>query len=193
MSVNLPNGLTLFRIALIPLMVIVFYWPPQGMPMLSAAMFVAGAITDGLDGYLARKFGQTSAFGAFLDPVADKLSVTTALFLIVQADPSPLMATVSAIIVGREITISALREWMAEIGERMRVGVATIGKIKTIVQMSAIGVLLFQHPKYPLFKLPLYQFGQFLLLAAAALTLWSALVYLKWAWPAIRANDAGKS
>jgi CDP-diacylglycerol--glycerol-3-phosphate 3-phosphatidyltransferase len=186
MPLNLPNLLTWFRIALVPLMVVAFYLPYRGMNLLAASLFVAGAVTDWLDGYLARRFQQTSAFGAFLDPVADKISVVVALFLIVQADPTPLMAIVAAIIVGREVTISALREWMAELGQRVKVGVATIGKVKTIVQMVAISVLLFQHPNFPLLPLPLYELGRWLLIAAAVLTLWSAISYLRAAWPLVR-------
>jgi CDP-diacylglycerol---glycerol-3-phosphate 3-phosphatidyltransferase len=186
MPLNLPNLLTLFRIALVPLMVAAFYLPYPGMNLLAASLFVAGALTDWADGWIARRWGMTSAFGEFLDPVADKISVVVALFLIVQADPTPLMAVVAAIIVGREVTISALREWMAVIGQRVKVGVATIGKIKTIVQMVAISVLLFQHPKFPLLALPLYEIGRWLLVVAAVLTLWSAAQYLAAAWPIIR-------
>ncbi len=186
MQFNIPNVLTVSRILMVPAMVIAFYLPYKGMNVVAAGLFVAGALTDWLDGWVARRLGQTSAFGAFLDPVADKLAVAVALFLIVQADPTPLMAVVAAIIVGREITISALREWMAEIGQRMRVGVALLGKIKTIVQMVAISVLLFQHPSHPLVEFPLYALGQWLLIAAAALTLWSAVAYLQAAWPMMR-------
>ncbi|MFN7550157.1 MAG: CDP-diacylglycerol--glycerol-3-phosphate 3-phosphatidyltransferase [Pseudomonadota bacterium] len=186
MPLTIPNLLTLFRIALVPMMVVAFCLPYPGMNLLAASLFVAGALTDWLDGWIARRWGMTSAFGAFLDPVADKIAVVVALFLIVQADPTPLMAVVAAIIVGREVTISALREWMAAIGERMAVGVAAIGKIKTIVQMVAISVLLFQHPKFPLLALPLYETGRWLLVGAAVLTLWSAAQYLKAAWPLIR-------
>lgn len=183
---NWPNVLTISRILMVPAMVVAFYLPFRGMNVVAASLFVAGALTDWLDGWIARRLGQTSAFGAFLDPVADKLSVAVALFLIVQADPTPLMAVVAAIIVGREITISALREWMAEIGQRTRVGVATIGKIKTIVQMIAIAVLLYQHPSNPLVAVPLYALGQALLVAAGVLTLWSAFAYLRAAWPLMR-------
>ncbi len=186
MPLNVPNLLTLFRIALVPLMVAAFYLPFPGMNLLAASLFVAGALTDWLDGWIARRYGLTSAFGEFLDPVADKIAVVVALFLIVQADPTPLMAIVGAIIVGREVTISALREWMAVIGERVKVGVATIGKVKTIVQMVAISVLLFQHPRFPLLALPLYEIGRWLLIAAAVLTLWSAAQYLAAAWPLMR-------
>jgi CDP-diacylglycerol--glycerol-3-phosphate 3-phosphatidyltransferase len=182
---TLPNWLTIARILMLPAMVIAFYLPYKGMNTIAAAMFVTGALTDWLDGYLARRFGQTSTFGAFLDPVADKLAVTVALFLIVQADPTPLMAIVGAIIVGREISISALREWMAEIGERTRVSVAGIGKVKTIVQMVAISVLLFQHPGSPFLPFQLYEAGQVLLIVAAMLTIWSGGTYLRAAWPLI--------
>ena len=126
-----------------------------------------------------------SAFGAFLDPVADKLMVAVTLFLLVQENPTPLLAIVSAIIVGREITISALREWMAEIGERTRVSVASLGKFKTVMQIIAIEVLLYQHD---LEGLRLFHVGETLLVVAAALTIWSALVYLRTAWPAMRAD-----
>jgi CDP-diacylglycerol--glycerol-3-phosphate 3-phosphatidyltransferase len=186
MHLNIPNVLTISRILMVPAMVIAFYLPYRGTNIIAAGLFVAGALTDWLDGWIARRLGQTSAFGAFLDPVADKLAVAVALFLIVQADPTPLMAVVAAIIVGREITISALREWMAEIGQRMRVGVAMLGKVKTIVQMVAISVLLFQHPANPLLGLPLYTVGQALLVVAAVLTLWSAVAYLRAAWPLMR-------
>ncbi len=186
MHFNVPNVLTILRILTVPAMVIAFYLPYRGTNVLAAGLFVAGALTDWLDGWVARRLGQTSAFGAFLDPVADKLAVAVALFLIVQADPTPLMAMVAAIIVGREITISALREWMAEIGQRTRVGVAALGKVKTIVQMVAISILLFQHPANPLLNVPLYAVGQGLLVIAAVLTLWSAIAYLRAAWPSMR-------
>ena len=187
MPINAPNLVTLARIALIPLMVLAFYWPLPHMHMVAAALFTIGALTDWLDGWLARRFGQTSEFGAFLDPVADKLAVAVALFLIVQADPTPLMALMGAVIVGREITISALREWMAAVGERSKVRVALLGKIKTIVQMVAIVVLL---SREPLFGLPLYPLGQLLLAGAVVLTLWSGFIYLRAAWPRMRDGAA---
>jgi CDP-diacylglycerol--glycerol-3-phosphate 3-phosphatidyltransferase len=187
MNLNLPNWLTLMRILLVPIMVAAFYLPYRGMNLVAAGLFALGAITDWLDGYLARRNGQTSAFGAFLDPVADKLTVTVALFLIVQTDRTPLMAIVAAIIVGREITISALREWMAMIGERTRVNVATLGKVKTFLQMVAIVILLMQHR---FVGRPLYNVGKVLLVVAAAMTIWSAVVYLRAAWPAMK-NDRG--
>lgn len=183
MPLNAPNLLTLFRILLVPLMVLAFYWPAPFMHVVAGFLFTLGALTDWLDGWLARRTGQTSAFGAFLDPVADKLAVTVALFVIVQADPTPLMALVSAVIVGREITISALREWMAGIGAGANVQVAGLGKLKTIVQMVAIVMLLIREP---LLGLPVYLIGQGLLLVAAVLTLWSGYVYLRAAWPHMR-------
>ena len=186
MRLTVPNLLTLFRIALVPIMVIAFFLPYPGTNVVAAVLFAAGAVTDWLDGFVARRYGLTSAFGEFLDPVADKLTVTVALFLIVQADPSPLLAIVAAVIVGREITISALREWMAEVGERARVRVAAIGKFKTIAQMVAIIVLLYRHERI---GSPLYQFGEWLLIAAAALTIWSGALYVRAAIPVMRARD----
>ncbi len=186
MKLTIPNLLTLFRIALVPILVATFYLDFKGAHIVAAIMFAIGAITDWLDGWIARRFGQMSAFGAFLDPVADKLTVTVTLFLIVQADPSPLMAIVCAIIVGREITISALREWMSEIGQRKHVGVAGLGKIKTIVQMVAISLLLWREP---ILGFDIYEIGQWLLFIAAFLTIWSAAIYLRAAWPVIR--DSG--
>ncbi len=180
MPLNAPNVLTLFRILLVPLMVLAFYWPGSHMHVVAGILFALGALTDWLDGWWARRYGQTSEFGAFLDPVADKLAVTVALFLIVQANPTPLMALIAAVIVGREITISALREWMAGIGERAHVRVAALGKIKTIVQMVAIVMLLVRES---VLGFPVYPVGQGLLGAAAVLTLWSGFVYLKAAWP----------
>jgi CDP-diacylglycerol--glycerol-3-phosphate 3-phosphatidyltransferase len=183
MPLNAPNVLTLFRILLVPLMVLAFYWPAPLMHVVAGILFTLGALTDWLDGWWARRTGQTSAFGAFLDPVADKLAVTVALFLIVQADPTALMALTCAVIVGREITISALREWMAGIGEGAQVRVAGLGKVKTIVQMVAIVMLLVREP---LLGLPVYLLGQVLLGAAAVLTLWSGFAYLRAAWPHMR-------
>jgi CDP-diacylglycerol---glycerol-3-phosphate 3-phosphatidyltransferase len=185
MRLTLPTILTLFRIALLPVMVIVFYAGFKGANIAAALIFLMAALTDWLDGYIARRYNMGSAFGAFLDPVADKLMVAVTLFLLVQENPTPLLAIVSAIIVGREITISALREWMAEIGERTRVSVASLGKFKTVMQIIAIEVLLYQHD---LEGLRLFHVGETLLVVAAGLTIWSALVYLRTAWPAMRAD-----
>lgn len=183
MKLNLATLLTLLRIALLPVLVVVFYLPYPWTHLAAALVFALAAITDGLDGWVARRFGQASPLGALLDPVADKLAVTVALFLLVAADPTPLMAVLGAIIVGREISVSALREWMATMGQRARVKVAGIGKIKTIVQMVALVMLLYREE---VLGFPVYRAGQALLLIAAVLTLWSGAVYLRAAWPVMR-------
>ena len=180
MKWTLPNILTLLRIILIPVLVAVFYMPGQWSSLLSTAVFGLAAITDWLDGYLARRLKQLSAFGAFLDPVADKLMVAVALVLLVQDNPSMLFAIPASIIIGREIAISALREWMSEIGQRTRVAVSVIGKIKTIMQMVAILLLFY---KTPLGYFPTHDVGVILLYVAALLTLWSMVVYMRAAWP----------
>jgi CDP-diacylglycerol--glycerol-3-phosphate 3-phosphatidyltransferase/cardiolipin synthase len=180
MAWTIPNILTLLRIILIPVLVLVFYSPLEWSYQVSAAIFGLAAITDWLDGYLARRLQQLSVFGAFLDPVADKLMVTVALVLLVQDNPSPLFAVPAAVIVGREIAISALREWMSEIGARTKVAVSIIGKVKTTIQMVAILLLLY---KLPLGPFPSHDVGIVLLYVAAILTLWSMLVYLRAAWP----------
>ncbi len=183
MTITIPTVLTLFRIALLPVMVVVFYLPFRGANIAAALVFIAAALTDWADGWIARRFNMGSAFGAFLDPVADKLMVAVTLFLLVQENPTPLMAVTSAVIVGREISISALREWMAEIGQRATVRVATIGKVKTAMQSLAIVVLLYQHD---LEGLRLFHVGEMLLVIAAALTIWSGLQYVFAAWPILR-------
>lgn len=190
MQLTVPNMLTLLRIFMVPIMVIAFYIPSRTSNLIAAILFTIGALTDWLDGFIARRWQQYSAFGAFLDPVADKITVCFALFLIVQADHSPLMAITAAVIVGREITISALREWMAEIGQRARVSVAGLGKFKTVLQMVAIVILLLQH-RYA--GRPLYEVGKYLLIAAAVITLWSGFVYLRAAWPLLLAEGRGQA
>lgn len=177
---NIATVLTWFRIAAIPAVVVVFYarWP-YARP-LSSIIFALAGFTDWLDGYLARRLQQTSQFGAFLDPVADKLMVATALLLIVQANPTVLITLVAATIIGREIAVSALREWMAELGARSRVAVSGIGKAKTTMQMIGVGCMLFT---IPFFGLPVYEIGRVLLVVAAAITLWSMAGYVRAAWP----------
>lgn len=192
MRINLPTWLTLFRVALLPVMVAVFYLPFPGHNITAAIVFVLAAITDWLDGYLARRMNLTSAFGAFLDPVADKLMVAVTLFLLVESDPtsgwsSILLALTSAVIVGREISISALREWMAEIGMGATVKVALVGKLKTIMQMVALVVLIVQHEKEAT-ALRLYHIGEGLLVIAGILTIWSGVYYLRAAWPMLRGD-----
>lgn len=180
MTLNWPNLLTMLRLALIPVFVVVFFLPYSWAPPASAIIFALAGITDWLDGYLARKLRQSSRFGAFLDPVADKLMVAVALVLILQADPRLAVAIPVMIIIGREITISALREWMAELGARKHVAVTWLGKFKTAAQMLAIVLLLY---RYPIKAVPVYDIGIVLLLLAAALTLWSMCLYLLAAWP----------
>ena len=183
MTLTIPTMLTIFRIALIPVLVWVFYWDNRWANVLACAVFVIGALTDILDGMIARRYQMYSAFGAFLDPVADKLAVTVALFLIVQWHHTVPIALLAAVIVGREITISALREWMAQMGDHGLVKVAGLGKLKTIVQMTAISCLIFREP---LMGLPIFLIGEWLLGIAAALTLWSGADYLRAAWPTMR-------
>jgi len=163
--------------------VVVFYLPFDGANQATVALFILAAVTDGLDGWVARRWGMTSSFGAFLDPVADKLMVTVALLLIVQRVPEIGIALSAAVIIGREITISALREWMAALGEVSLVKVAWTGKIKTILQMVAIGFLLYADD---LIGLPTLTIGVWLLVAAAVLTIVSMISYLRAAWPAVR-------
>jgi CDP-diacylglycerol--glycerol-3-phosphate 3-phosphatidyltransferase len=176
MTLNIPNLLTWLRIALIPLIVVVFYLPGAWSGPASAAIFALAGLTDWLDGYLARKLGQTSSFGAFLDPVADKLMVAAALVLLVDKMGGVLLAAAAIVIIGREIAISALREWMAEIGQRGKVAVSSLGKVKTTAQMVAIFLLLYQQP---LLGYDLHALGLVLLYVAAALTLWSMIQYLR--------------
>lgn len=176
---TLPNILTLLRIALIPIFVVVFYLPWEWRYVASASIFVLGSLTDWLDGYLARRLGQSTPFGAFLDPVADKLSVAAALVLLLEANPSPWFAMPALVIIGREIVISALREWMAELGQRASVAVSSIGKWKTAFQMVAISILLAFNPEQ---HQVVHYLGLGLLYASAILTLWSMYIYLKAAW-----------
>lgn len=189
MRINLPTWLTLFRVALLPVMVVAFYLPFRGHNVVAAVVFLLAAVTDWLDGYLARRMKLTSAFGAFLDPVADKLMVAVTLFLLVQNHPTALLAVTAAVIVGREIAVSALREWMAHVGERARVRVALLGKFKTALQMVALVVLLLQHDSE---TLRLYHVGESLLVLAAVLTIWSGFAYMRAAWPVL-GNGRGAS
>ena len=179
---NIPNILTMLRIVLIPVFVVVFYMDAPWAPYVAAAVFGVAALTDWLDGYLARLWEQTSPLGAFLDPVADKLMVAVALVLLVQYDPRTFLALPAMVIIGREITVSALREWMAEIGARAKVAVSMTGKIKTTAQMISI-VLMILHDT--VFGPWVYGLGVVLLYVAAVLTLWSMVLYLHAAWPSL--------
>jgi CDP-diacylglycerol--glycerol-3-phosphate 3-phosphatidyltransferase/cardiolipin synthase len=181
---NTPNLLTLLRIVLIPVYVGIFYIPAPWGPFACALVFSIAAVTDWLDGYLARRWEQTSSLGAFLDPVADKLMVAVALVLLVQADPRAVLALPAAVIIGREIAVSALREWMAELGARAQVAVSVVGKFKTTAQMVAIILLILVPPKSPI-----YDAAMVLLYIAVALTLWSMVLYLRAAWPSLTSSD----
>ncbi|SDZ79978.1 CDP-diacylglycerol--glycerol-3-phosphate 3-phosphatidyltransferase [Microbulbifer marinus] len=183
---TLANQLTLLRVALIPVFVVVFYLPYKWSYIASAVIFAAAAATDWLDGYIARKLNQSTPFGAFLDPVADKLMVATALVLLVGLHKSPWFTIAAAVIIGREIAVSGLREWMAELGKRSSVAVSYIGKIKTTAQIAAIIVLLaFDVREYPVME----AIGYVLLYVAAALTLWSMVLYLRAAWPTLTSDE----
>ena len=184
---NIPNLLTVLRILLIPVFLVLFYVTTAWAREAATAVFVLAAITDWLDGYLARRMQLVSPLGAFLDPVADKLMVATALVLLVQSDPRISMAVAAAVIIGREIAISALREWMAEIGNRTKVAVSEIGKFKTAAQMVAISLLIYRDD---LWGLPVYTVGLVLLYVAVILTLWSMTLYLKAAWPSLRGDKS---
>ena len=176
MKSNLPTWLTLLRIALLPVIVVVFYLDYVWARPLSCLIFTIAGITDWLDGYLARLWRVESRFGAFLDPVADKLMVSTVLILIVEFDQSPWLTVPAIVIIGREITVSALREWMAEMGQRGKVAVGWLGKVKTTAQITALGMLLFL---YDFLGLPIYQMGIAALYVAAALTIWSMVGYMQ--------------
>jgi CDP-diacylglycerol--glycerol-3-phosphate 3-phosphatidyltransferase/cardiolipin synthase len=189
-SFPIANALTLVRILMIPLVAVLFYLPYSWSNPAAAIVFILAALTDWLDGYLARRLGQTSRLGAFLDPVADKLMVAVALVLLVghapenlkffKFNPHTLITLTAAVIIGREITISALREWMAEVGARGKVAVSAVGKLKTIFQMTGLSMMLFRSDVW---FLPAFELGVYCLVAAAALTLWSMVLYLRAAWP----------
>lgn len=188
MKLNLAILLTLFRIAAIPAVVVLFYSSMDNARPIAAILFGIAAITDFLDGWVARKYGQGSAFGEFLDPVADKLMVSIVLVMLVQADPDWHVDIIAMIIIGREITVSALREWMATIGERANVKVSWTGKLKTVLQMFGIGFMVFEQE---FMGLPIYEIGFVLLVIAAVMTIWSMLIYLRAAWPFIANRDLG--
>jgi len=186
MFLTIPTLLTWTRIVAIPLIVGVFYlgWPVQTANLLATVMFVVFALTDWLDGYLARKLNQTSSFGAFLDPVADKFLVCASLLVLVHLKRADVF--VALIIIGREIAISALREWMAQIGASKSVAVHMLGKLKTVVQMVAIPFLLFDGKLLGVIDTGVW--GTWLIWAAAVLTVWSMVYYLQKALPEIRAK-----
>jgi CDP-diacylglycerol--glycerol-3-phosphate 3-phosphatidyltransferase len=182
MRLTLPTAITLFRIALIPLFVIVFYLPFRWVNEATFAIFALAGFSDWVDGYLARTMQQESPFGAFLDPVADKLMVVVVIVLLVQANPSIYVALPSLIIIAREISVSALREWMAQLGSSASVKVSFIGKAKTMAQMTALGLMIYAEP---LLGLPVYQTGLAIYYLAAILTIYSMVIYLRAAWPTL--------
>jgi cardiolipin synthase len=190
MPFNTPILLTWLRVALIPLVVGVFYLPdtmlsPFNKGLASTIVFLVAAATDWLDGFLARRWNETSAFGAFLDPVADKLMVAGALLVLVEfRNDINYVAIIAFIIIGREITISALREWMAQIGASTSVAVSSIGKIKTTAQMVAIPMLLFNEKLFGV--IDTHYWGVHLLWIATVLTVWSMFYYLRKAWPLMK-------
>jgi CDP-diacylglycerol--glycerol-3-phosphate 3-phosphatidyltransferase len=190
MRLNLPLLLTLGRVAAIPAVLALFYLPVNHARQWACVLYSAAAITDWFDGWLARRWNQTSKFGAFLDPVADKLMVAVCLVALLHAAPPTMsvmmkgvLTAMVAVIIGREITVSALREWMAELGQRKKIGVGAIGKLKTGFQMTAIGMMIWE-ADWPI--LPWYDVGYGLLFIASVLTLYSMVQYLLAAWPMMR-------
>lgn len=182
---NIPNTITLVRMVLIPVFVLLFYMPFEWSYIAAAVVFAAAGLTDWLDGYLARRLNQSTPFGAFLDPVADKLMVVFALVLLTESYQTIWFSLPAMVIIGREIVISALREWMANIGSRASVAVSYVGKVKTMFQMVAITGFLLVPPRNDSMLEPVCYF---LLYAAALLTLWSMALYLKAAWSEMRGS-----
>ncbi|NBU24270.1 MAG: CDP-diacylglycerol--glycerol-3-phosphate 3-phosphatidyltransferase [Gammaproteobacteria bacterium] len=184
---SVPNLLTWMRIFAIPLVVLLFYLPYHWSDPAAGALFAVAGITDTLDGYFARRMGQTSRLGAFLDPVADKLIVCVALVLLVSKDPRLVVVLPAVVIIGREIAISALREWMAEMGHRRKVAVSTLGKVKTILQIVGLSMMLI---RWDVWFLPTYKVGVALTVIAAVFTLISGWDYLRAAWPDLKGRPA---
>lgn len=183
MELNLPTRITVSRLAMVPILVLVFYLPFENHQIVAAGVFTLAALTDWFDGYLARKLGQMTEFGAFLDPVADKLMVAVALVLLVEQHDTIMFTLAACVIVGREIVVSALREWMAELGARTSIRVNFVAKVKTVVQMLAIIALLALDPVINAGWMLALAYA--MLYAAALLTLWSMVIYLKAAWKVI--------
>jgi len=188
-KLNLAMLLTLFRIAAMPAVVVLFYSTMDNARPIAAILFGVAAVTDFLDGWVALKYGQGSAFGEFLEPVADKLMVSIVLVMLVQGEPDWRVDIIAMIIIGREITVSALREWMATIGRRANVKVSWTGKLKTVLQMFGIGFMVFEQD---FMSLPIYEIGFALLVVAAVMTIWSMLIYLRAAWPFIANRGSGE-
>ncbi|OUU80831.1 MAG: CDP-diacylglycerol--glycerol-3-phosphate 3-phosphatidyltransferase [Gammaproteobacteria bacterium TMED78] len=176
MTYNLPNLITLTRVLAIPLIIFVFFLPFDWSRPATGIIFLLAGITDWLDGYLARQLNQTTDFGKFLDPLADKLLVSSCLILLVYSHPTPFIVLISLVIIGREVTISALREWMSSLGDKDALAVSDFAKWKTAFQIFGIGLMLFEND---FFSVPMYQIGSVLLCLATLLTLWSMFQYLK--------------
>jgi len=188
---NIPNTLTLFRLVLIPVFVLMFYLPFQWSHLAGAIVFTVAAATDWFDGYLARKLNQSTPFGAFLDPVADKLMVAIALCLLIERFNAWYFTVPALVIIGREIVISALREWMAEFGARANVAVSYIGKVKTMAQMGAILLFLVYDKDssssvFSIDQTVLLAFAYFSFYVSVVLTIWSMFIYLRAAWPSLK-------
>lgn len=175
-DLNLPNALTFSRIALIPIFILFFHLPVSWNYLAACITFIIAAVTDSIDGYYARKLRNASAFGKFLDPVADKLLVTVVLIVLLAAKPSVLLITPVILIISREIIISAWRAWMAESGVSNKADVSVYGKVKTVSQLVALGFLIFHEP---LFGLPIYEIGITLLYISVVLTMWSMCLYMR--------------
>lgn len=188
LALNLPNLLTILRIFLIPVFIVVYYLPWIWGLWVTTGIFVFACLTDWLDGYLARRLHQESIFGAFLDPVADKLIVVVALVLLVQSYGSPILSIPAVIIISREIVISALRELMAQRGDSKKVAVAYIGKVKTFLQMTSIAILLSQ-PHNLGWGNPITVLGLILLYISVILTIWSMFIYLQASWGILQSNE----
>jgi len=184
---SLPNLPTWMRIFAIPLVVLLFHMPYHWSDPAAGALFAVAGITDTLDGYFARRMGQTSRLGAFLDPVADKLIVCVALVLLVSKDSRLIVVLPAIVIIGREIAISALREWMAEMGTRRKVAVSSLGKVKTILQIVGVSMMLI---RWDVWFLPTYKIGVVLTAIAAVFTLISGWDYLRAAWPDLKGRSA---
>jgi len=186
---TLATNLTLLRLTMIPVFLVAFYLPFNWSNEATTTIFALAAVTDWLDGYLARRLDQVSAFGAFLDPVVDKLIVVIALIVLIESYSTYLLSIPAAVIIGRELTVSALREWMAELGKRATVAVSVLGKVKTVAQMLALVFLLYREPIY---GFDTETVGFVLLYVAAVLTLWSMVLYLQVAWPDLNGHgDSG--
>jgi CDP-diacylglycerol--glycerol-3-phosphate 3-phosphatidyltransferase len=185
MILNLPTLLTLLRIALIPILIALSFSYLPDKNLLLCIVFIIAAVSDWLDGYLARNLGQVTRFGSFLDPVADKILVSISLILLLIGDQNRLFAIAVIVIIAREIIISGLREWMSTIGESHKVAVNSLGKLKTGLQMTGISLMFYKHP---IVGIDVYSVGMILIVTAMAITIWSMVIYFMCSWAALRKN-----